>query len=64
MTMIARTGRIISASSLHPVATFRPAAKQVRDALQEMRATGSQQILVQSEKLMSRAEIDAHLKST
>ena len=49
---------------LHPVTTFRLAAKQVRDALQEMRATGSQQSLVQSGKLMSRAEIDAHLKST
>ena len=46
---------------LHPVTTFRFAAKQIRDALQEMRAAGNQQPLVEAGKLMNRAEIDSYL---
>lgn len=46
---------------LHPVTTFRLAARQIKDALREMRETGNQQSLVEAGKLMSRAEIDSHL---
>ena len=46
---------------IHPVTTFRLAAKQIRDALQEMRGTGNQQSLVAAGKLMPRDEIDSYL---
>ena len=46
---------------LHPVTTFRLAAKQIRDALEEMKATGNQQGLVEAGKLMNRSEIDSYL---
>ena len=46
---------------LHPVTTFRFAAKQVRAALAEMRAAGNQHSLVEAGKLMNRAEIDGYL---
>jgi methylisocitrate lyase len=46
---------------LHPVTTFRFAAKQIRDALLEMKAAGNQQSLVTAGKLMSRGEIDSYL---
>jgi methylisocitrate lyase len=46
---------------LHPVTTFRFAAKQIRDALAEMRAAGNQQSLVDAGKLMNRGEIDSYL---
>jgi methylisocitrate lyase len=46
---------------LHPVTTFRLAAKQIEDALREMRATGNQQSLVEAGKLMPREEIDRYL---
>jgi methylisocitrate lyase len=46
---------------LHPVTTFRFAAKQIRDALREMKATGNQQSLVEAGKLMPRGEIDSYL---
>jgi methylisocitrate lyase len=46
---------------LHPVTTFRLAAKQIKDALVEMRATGNQQSLVEAGKLMNRGEIDSYL---
>jgi methylisocitrate lyase len=46
---------------LHPVTTFRLAAKQIEDALREMRATGNQKSLVEAGKLMNRAEIDGYL---
>lgn len=46
---------------LHPVTTFRFAAKQIREALSEMRAHGNQQSLIEAGKLMNRAEIDAYL---
>jgi methylisocitrate lyase len=46
---------------LHPVTTFRLAAKQIEAALQEIRATGNQQSLVDAGKLMPRGEIDRYL---
>ena len=46
---------------LHPVTTFRLAARQIKDALVEMKAAGNQQSLVEAGKLMDRAEIDSHL---
>jgi methylisocitrate lyase len=46
---------------LHPVTTFRLAARQIKEALQEMREHGSQERLVQEGKLMPRAEIDSYL---
>ena len=46
---------------LHPVTTFRFAAKQIRDALREMKAAGNQQSLVEAGKLMNRGEIDGYL---
>ena len=46
---------------LHPVTTFRFAAKQIRDALQEIKASGNQESLVKAGKLMSRGEIDRYL---
>jgi methylisocitrate lyase len=46
---------------LHPVTTFRLAAKQIRDALAEMRAAGNQRGLVAAGKLMNRGEIDSYL---
>jgi methylisocitrate lyase len=46
---------------LHPVTTFRLAAKQIEDALREMRATGNQKSLVEAGKLMNREEIDSYL---
>jgi methylisocitrate lyase len=46
---------------LHPVTTFRLAARQIKEALQEMREHGNQERLVQEGKLMPRAEIDSYL---
>jgi methylisocitrate lyase len=46
---------------LHPVTTFRLAARQIKEALQEMRQHGNQQALVEAGKLMPRAEIDSYL---
>jgi len=46
---------------LHPVTTFRLAAKQIRDGLVEMKRTGNQESLVAAGKLMNRGEIDAYL---
>ena len=46
---------------LHPVTTFRLAAKQIKDALVEMKAEGNQQSLVDAGRLMSRGEIDGYL---
>jgi methylisocitrate lyase len=46
---------------LHPVTTFRFAAKQIRDALREMKAAGNQRSLVEAGKLMDRGEIDGYL---
>lgn len=47
---------------LHPVTTFRLAARAIRDALIEMKQHGNQETLVQSGKLMTRGEIDSYLK--
>lgn len=46
---------------LHPVTAFRLAARAVKDALSEMRASGNQKALVEAGRLMSRGEIDAYL---
>jgi methylisocitrate lyase len=46
---------------LHPVTTFRLAAKSIKDALAEMKQHGHQQHLQQSGRLMPRAEIDSYL---
>jgi methylisocitrate lyase len=46
---------------LHPVTTFRLAAKQIKDALVEMKQHGNQETLVAAGKLMNRGEIDAYL---
>ena len=46
---------------LHPVTTFRLAARAVRDALAEMKTTGNQQSLVDAGRLMPRGEIDSFL---
>jgi methylisocitrate lyase len=46
---------------LHPVTTFRLAARQIKDALVEMKRTGNQQSLVAAGKLMNRSEIDTYL---
>ena len=46
---------------LHPVTTFRLAARQIKDALVEMKRMGNQQTLVAAGKLMNRAEIDGYL---
>jgi methylisocitrate lyase len=49
---------------LHPVTTFRLAAKAIQAALEEMRRQGNQRLLQDSGKLMPRAEIDHFLKSS
>jgi methylisocitrate lyase len=46
---------------IHPVTTFRLAARQIKDALVEMKQHGNQESLVASGKLMNRGEIDAYL---
>lgn len=46
---------------LHPVTTFRLAAKAVEDALATMRSAGHQRPLVEAGQLMTRAGIDARL---
>ncbi len=46
---------------LHPVTSFRFAARQIKEALQEMRDHGNQQSLVEAGKLMPRGEIDSYL---
>ncbi|HLF77750.1 MAG TPA: isocitrate lyase/phosphoenolpyruvate mutase family protein [Dehalococcoidia bacterium] len=47
---------------LHPVTTFRLAARAIKDALNEMKQHGNQETLVRDGKLMSRGEIDSYLK--
>jgi methylisocitrate lyase len=47
---------------LHPVTTFRLAARAIKDALEEMRERGNQRSLQDSGRLMPRAEIDYFLK--
>jgi methylisocitrate lyase len=49
---------------LHPVTTFRLAAKAIKAALEEMRRQGNQRLLQDSGKLMPRTEIDYFLKSS
>jgi methylisocitrate lyase len=49
---------------LHPVTTFRLAARSIKGALQEMREQGNQRALQESDKLMPRTEIDRYLKPT
>jgi methylisocitrate lyase len=46
---------------LHPATTFRLAARQIKDALVEMKRHGNQQSLVDAGKLMNRQEIDTYL---
>ena len=46
---------------IHPATTFRLAARAIEDALAEMKRHGNQQTLVESGKLMPRAEIDRYL---
>jgi methylisocitrate lyase len=46
---------------LHPVTSFRLAAKAIKDALREMRKHGNQEPLVKGGRLLNRAEIDAYL---
>jgi methylisocitrate lyase len=46
---------------IHPVTTFRLAARAIADALDEMRQQGNQQGLVEAGRLMTRSEIDAYL---
>jgi methylisocitrate lyase len=46
---------------LHPVTTFRLAARAIKEALQEMREHGNQERLVAEGRLMPRAEIDSYL---
>jgi 2-methylisocitrate lyase-like PEP mutase family enzyme len=48
---------------LHPATTFRLAARAVEEALREMKRHGNQETLVQSGRLMPRAEIDSFLKT-
>ncbi|HWC30209.1 MAG TPA: isocitrate lyase/phosphoenolpyruvate mutase family protein [Dehalococcoidia bacterium] len=47
---------------LHPVTTFRFAARQIKEALVEMKRHGNQETLVRDGKLMPRGEIDTYLK--
>jgi methylisocitrate lyase len=49
---------------LHPVTTFRLAARTIKDALEEMRERGNQRFLQDSGRLMPRAEIDYFLNSS
>jgi methylisocitrate lyase len=46
---------------LHPVTTFRLAARAIGDALKEMKRLGNQEALQTSGRLMPRAEIDSYL---
>ena len=46
---------------LHPVTTFRLAARAIEDALKQMRREGNQESLQTSGQLMPRAEIDSYL---
>jgi methylisocitrate lyase len=46
---------------IHPVTTFRLAARAIEDALAEMKRHGNQETLVEADKLMPRAEIDSYL---
>jgi methylisocitrate lyase len=46
---------------IHPVTTFRLAARAIKEALTEMKQHGNQETLVEDGKLMPRGEIDSYL---
>jgi methylisocitrate lyase len=54
-------GELGYAIVIHPVTTFRLAARAVQEALREMHRHGNQESLVSSGRLMSRGEIDSYL---
>ncbi len=48
---------------IHPVTTFRLSARAIKDALAEMKQQGHQGHLASSGRLMSRVQIDSHLRT-